>query len=65
MAGALHIQPRSALPRLNTGILQYADRWEIQAIAHLAREGRVQAGGAGEVRQVLERRPNRSRLPKE
>jgi hypothetical protein len=40
LAGALHIQMRSASPRLDTGILPYADRREIQVIAHVTREGR-------------------------
>jgi competence protein ComEC len=54
LAGALHIQMRSASPRLDTGILPYADRREIQVTAHVAREGRVQPGGIGELRQTLD-----------
>ena len=54
LAGALHIQMRSASPRLDTGILPYADRREIQIIAHVTREGRVQPGGFGEVRQTVD-----------
>jgi competence protein ComEC len=54
LAGALHIQMRSASPRLDTGILPYADRREIQVIAHVTREGRIQPGGFGELRQTLD-----------
>ncbi len=54
LAGALHIQMRSASPRLDTSILPYADRREIQITAHVAREGRVQPGGFGEMRQTLD-----------
>src|SRR6266576_5648 len=54
LAGALHIQMRSASPRLDTGILPYADRREIQVTAHVTREGRIQPGGFGELRQTLD-----------
>ena len=54
LAGALHIQMRSASARLDTGILPYADRREIQVIAHVTREGRIQPGGFGELRQTLD-----------
>src|SRR3954451_11088851 len=40
LLGALHIQMRSASPRLDTGILPYADRREVQVTAHVRREGR-------------------------
>jgi len=54
LAGALHIQMRSTSPRLDTGILPYADRREIQVTAHVTREGRIQPGGFGELRQTLD-----------
>ncbi len=54
LAGALHIQLRSAVPQLNTAILPYADRRELQVIAHVTNEGRIQRGGFGEVRQTLD-----------
>jgi len=54
LAGALQIQMRSASPRLDAGILPYADRSEIQVTAHVTREGRVQQGGFGELRQTLD-----------
>lgn len=54
LAGALHIQMRSASPRLDTCILPYANRSEVQVTAHVAREGRIQPGGFGELRQTLD-----------
>lgn len=54
LAGALHIQMRSAAPRLDTAILPYADRREMQITAHVTREGRIQPGGFGELRQTLD-----------
>jgi hypothetical protein len=54
LVGALHIQLRSASPRLDTGILPYADRREIQITAHVMREGRVKPGGFAELRQTLD-----------
>jgi beta-lactamase superfamily II metal-dependent hydrolase len=63
LAGALHIQLRSASPRLDTGILPYADRREIQVTAHVAREGRIQAGGFGELRQTLDLESERVQTP--
>jgi hypothetical protein len=39
LAGTLHIQMCSASPRLDTGILPYADRREIQITAHVTQEG--------------------------
>jgi competence protein ComEC len=54
LAGTLHIQMRSASPRLDTGILPYADRREIQITAHVTQEGRIQPGGFGELRQALD-----------
>jgi competence protein ComEC len=54
LAGALQIQMHSATPRLDTGILPYADRREVQVTAHVTRQGRVQQGGLGELRQTLD-----------
>jgi len=54
LAGALHIQMRSAVPRLDTSILPYADRREVQVTAHVVKEGRIQQGGFGELRQTLD-----------
>ena len=54
LAGALHIQMRSASPRLDASILPYADHREVQVTAHVTAEGRVQRGGYGELRQTLD-----------
>lgn len=55
LAGALHIQLRGALPRLDTSILAYANGQELDFTAHVTRDGRVQPGGfGGEIRQTLD-----------
>ena len=54
VAGALHIQARSASARLDTAIQPYADRQELQLIAHVTRDGRVQPGGPHEIRQTID-----------
>ena len=54
LAGAVHIQLRSAVPRLDTTILPYADRREVQITAHVVSAGRIQRGGLGELRQTLD-----------
>ena len=54
LAGALHVQLRSGSRRLDTNIQPYADRREVQVTAHVTREGRVQPGGPGEMRQTLD-----------
>ena len=61
--GALHIQMRSASPRLDTGILPYADRREVQVTAHATREGRIQPGGFGELRQTLDLESDQIQTP--
>src|SRR5579884_3521843 len=53
LAGALHVQLRSASPRLDTGILPFADRQEVQITAHVKSVSRVQRA-AGELRQTLD-----------
>ena len=63
LAGALHIQMRSATPRLDTGILPYADRREVLVTAHVTREGRFQQGGFGEIRQTLDLESEQVRTP--
>ncbi len=54
LTGALHIQVRSASPRLDTGIVPYTNRQEVQVTAHVTRNGRIQQGGMGELRQTLD-----------
>jgi competence protein ComEC len=52
--GALHVQLRGAGPRLDTSIQPYADGQQLQIIAHVTRDGRLQPGGFGETRQTLD-----------
>jgi len=52
--GALHIQLRSALPRLDTSILPYADHREVQVTAHVRADGRIQRSAPDELRQSLD-----------
>jgi competence protein ComEC len=54
LAGALHIQVRGADTRLDTSILPYADGRELQITGHVVRDGRVQPGALGEIRQTVE-----------
>lgn len=54
VAGALHVQLRAGVPRLDTSIAPYADRQELQIVAHVLSDGRMQQGGLGEVRQTLD-----------
>ena len=54
LVGALHLQLRDASPRLDTSILPYADHREVVLTAHIKAEGRIQAGGMGELRQTLD-----------
>ena len=52
--GALDIQIRGAATRLDTSIQRYADGQELQITAHIIRDGRLQPGGFGEIRQTLD-----------
>lgn len=54
LAGALHIQLRAGSNRLDTGIQPYADRQELQIVAHVTRDGRIQQGDQGETRQMVD-----------
>jgi competence protein ComEC len=54
LAGALHVQLRDAATHLDTSILPFADREELEITAHVTRDGRVQPGGFGEVRQTVD-----------
>jgi competence protein ComEC len=54
LAGALHIQVRSASTRLDTRIQPYADRQELQITAHITRDGRLQQGDFNEIRQTVD-----------
>ena len=46
LAGAFHVQVRSAGPRLDTGIQPYADRQPVQIVAHVVKDGRLRQDGA-------------------
>jgi len=52
--GALHIQVRGAATHLDTSIQPYANGQELQITAHVTRDGRLQPGGFGEIRQTLD-----------
>jgi len=54
LTGALHIQLRGASNRLDTHIQRFADHQEIQIIAHVTRDGRLQPGGFDEIRQTVD-----------
>jgi len=54
LAGAFHIQARAPSTRLDTAIEPYADGQELQIIAHVTRDGRVQPGAFNEIRQAVD-----------
>ena len=54
VAGALHIQARGASTHLDTSIQPYADRQELQIIAHVTRDGRLHPGALDEIRQTID-----------
>src|SRR5579864_2474329 len=54
VAGALHVQVRGGDTHLDTSILSYADGRELQITGHVIRDGRIQPGAIGEVRQTVE-----------
>jgi competence protein ComEC len=52
--GALNVQVHGASPRLDTGIQPSADGEELKITAHVTRDGRLQPGNFGEMRQTLD-----------
>jgi len=54
LAGALHVQLRGSAPRLDTSIQPYANGQELDVTAHVTRDGRLQPGSFGEIRQTLD-----------
>ena len=52
--GALNVQVRDSVPRLDTSIQPYADGQDLHITAHVTRDGRLQPGGFGEIRQTLD-----------
>src|ERR1700683_796863 len=53
-AGALHIQLHDASGHLDTSIQPFANGQELQITARVTRDGRLQPGGFGEVRQSVD-----------
>jgi competence protein ComEC len=54
LAGALHIQLRANGDRLDTTILPYADRQEVEVTADVTRDGRLHQNEFSETRQSLD-----------
>lgn len=54
LLGALHVQVHGSSIRFDTSIQPYANGQELDIIAHVTRDGRVQPGGLGEIRQTLD-----------
>jgi competence protein ComEC len=54
LVGAFHAQTRAGLPRLDTTIQPFADRQPLEITAHVIRDGRVQPGAGGEIRQTVD-----------
>ena len=54
LVGALHVQLRGGSSYLDTTIVPYTDRQELQITAHVTRDGRVQDGGFDEIRQTID-----------
>lgn len=54
LAGAFHVQVRSAGLRLDTSILPYADRQPVQIVAHVVKDGRLRQDGPSAFRQTLD-----------
>ncbi len=54
LAGALHLQLRANCDPLDTTILPFADRQEVEVIAHVTRDGRAHQDETGESWQSLD-----------
>jgi competence protein ComEC len=54
LVGALQLQLRDASTHVDTSIFPYADREELEVTAHVIRDGRMQPGGFGELRQTVD-----------
>jgi competence protein ComEC len=54
LCGTLNVQLQGVAPRLDTSIQPYADGQELQITGHVIRDGRIQPGGFGEIRQTLD-----------
>lgn len=53
LAGALHVQLRAARPRVDTSLQRFADRQELQIVAHAMADGRMQ-NSSTETRQTVD-----------
>jgi len=53
-SGALNLQLRDSMPRLDTSLLPYVDGQELQITAHVIGDGRWKPAGFGEARQTLD-----------
>jgi competence protein ComEC len=54
LAGALHVQVRSASPLLDTAMQIFADGRELQITAHVIRDGRLRQASFGELQQTAD-----------
>ena len=54
LAGALHVQVRSASGQLDPSILDFADRQSVQLSAHVIKDGQLHEELAGESRQTVD-----------
>jgi competence protein ComEC len=54
LAGAFHVQVRSAGPRLDTGIQAYADRQPVRIVGHVVKDGRLRQDGPDSFRQTID-----------
>ncbi len=54
LGGALLVQVRTGARHLDTGIQPFADRQEVQILAHITQDGRLQRAGPSEIRETLE-----------
>ena len=54
LTGAVRVQLRGNSPGLDTSIQPYADRQELQIVAHVTREGGIQEGGFHELKQTVD-----------
>ncbi len=54
LAGALHIQLMGATSVSTTTLLPFADGQEVEAVAHVTREGKVHVENSGDLREIVD-----------
>ena len=54
LVGAFHAQTGAGGPHTDTSLLAFADRQPLEITAHVIRDGRVQSGVGGEIRQTVD-----------